>query len=124
MRAADQPEVRLLIVHGAPEQRLAAAAGDLARHVLLPQHRAVVRIDRPDEPLFLRRDEDVASVRRRCQRRGGGEVPVGPGGGGTVLGGVRRAASAPPGPAPARAWRRSTAAWKDAARDRLRTPVV
>ena len=85
MRAADQPEVGLLMVDRAAEQRLAAAAGDFARDVLLPQHRAVVGIERPDQPLLLRRDDDVAPVGRRGQRRRGREVPVGSGRVRTVL---------------------------------------
>src|SRR5712691_7096740 len=67
MRAADQPEVRFLTVHGAAEERLAPPARDLARHILLPDHVAVVRIQCPDQPLLLRRDDDVASVSSRCQ---------------------------------------------------------
>ncbi len=94
MRAADEPEVRLLLIDRAAEQRLAAAAGDFARDVLLPQHGAGVRIERPDEPLLLRRDDDVASVSRRGERRRGGEVPVGAGRSRTVLRRIRNAAAA------------------------------
>lgn len=78
MPAADETEVGFLAVHGAAEEGLAAAAGDFARHILLPQHLTVVRVQSPDQPLLLWRDDDVLPVGGRRQRRRGREVPVGP----------------------------------------------
>src|SRR5439155_24456918 len=91
--AADQAEVRLLTVHSAAEERLARPPRDLARHILLPDHVAVVWIKCPDQPLLLRRDDDVASVSSRCQRRRRRKVPVRPEHFGTVFGRIGNAAT-------------------------------
>ena len=60
----DQSAVGFLAVDCAAEQRLAAAAGDFARDILLPEDLTVVRIERPDEALLLRRNNNVAPVGR------------------------------------------------------------
>ena len=94
MPAADQTEVGLLAVNGAAEERLAATARDFARHILLPDHLAVVRIECPDEALFLRRDEDVAAVGGCRERRGRRKIPVGPEQRGAVFRRIRNGGAA------------------------------
>src|SRR5687768_14430697 len=89
MAAADQAEVCLFVVDRASEECLAAAARDFARHVLLPNHLAVVGIQRPDQSLFLWRNQDVAPVRRRCHCGWRRKIPVGAEAVGTVLRWIR-----------------------------------